>query len=1050
MKKRFRYCASIVLIACSCFTVGAVQALADETSSTSSAVLPAADGVALRDGTALSSDVDPTEVPSSAQLASSSSETQSADASTEDGQDPSDPADSAEPPTSADSEPLASRAAPLRAPAAPSPLQQMIDDAPNGGTVTITSDMGLTETVVIPAGKSITLTDDGTARTIKSTAEPMFKVEGTLTIAATSDANLRFFGSSNGTSSQGSVATVTGALNLKSGTFTGGAATAAVEGTVAVFGGTFAMTGGLITGEPKGATGTVSTATVLVWDGSTFTMTGGSITGNRAISGWAVITSGSQMSMTGGSIDGNAGGVILTGKSNFDFSGGSISNNTNSGIKVNSGTTLAMTGGTISGNEAGYMRDDGREVISPGAGICVRNAGTAVISGGTISGNHSNGSGGGIYADESNDLTITGCTISGNSAASLGGGVYINSTVSTLRIDSALVTGNTASLMGGGVWCCPTSEATIGVTDGMAIFDNSTTDDPSAGDDFANLNQSSSEGAKVTVSDRMLGGGVVSFYRDGAIAYAPDGAKFFDKWKADPAAPRFDASNPGDPVHIDGTLESRALKSVASDDAKRAARLKATTVIIGNTAKAGGGIATNGSFTSGKNDEGWKLSVNKVWGDAVPASSKKAVPVYLVIDGTVLDHVVLSQDNGYQAAFEGLPNPDSVGVIEVREGTFDAEGKAIPVEPANTWDISYSTLTKDETTKTLSGTVTNEPIPETIAIPIEKKWIGDEGKSVVIELLADGKPTGKMLPLNAENSWKGTFEGLAKRDSKGALISYSVRETRIDDVDGDTYMMQPIQGTAEKGFTITNVNTTTVDVAGSKTWNDDGDRDGMRPESITVHLLADGVEKANKTVTAADGWKWSFEGLAKYDQDDGHEISYTLTEDAVAGYVATSKAFDITNAHNPQKTSVKVEKKWDDADNQDGLRPASVTVKLLADGVDTGKTAKLSDEGQWTAVFDDLLAKSGGCDIVYTVEEVDVPEGYTVAISGDVQKGFTVTNAHKPTEPDTPKPNKPHPDRPSVEKTPQTGDVAGAVAAGIAIVAVGALVIAVVIRRKMR
>lgn len=66
-----------------------------------------------------------------------------------------------------------------------------------------------------------------------------------------------------------------------------------------------------------------------------------------------------------------------------------------------------------------------------------------------------------------------------------------------------------------------------------------------------------------------------------------------------------------------------------------------------------------------------------------------------------------------------------------------------------------------------------------------------------------------------------------------------------------------------------------------KMWNDADNQDGIRPESITINLLANGIKIATKTVTAGDGWAWTFSDLAKY--EDGKEIVYTITEDAVAG-----------------------------------------------------------------------------------------------------------------------------------------------------------------------
>ena len=44
----------------------------------------------------------------------------------------------------------------------------------------------------------------------------------------------------------------------------------------------------------------------------------------------------------------------------------------------------------------------------------------------------------------------------------------------------------------------------------------------------------------------------------------------------------------------------------------------------------------------------------------------------------------------------------------------------------------------------------------------------------------------------------------------------------------------------------------------------------------------------------------------------------------------------------------------DDADNQDGMRSDSITVRLYADGVQTDKTEVLSSANEWKAKFTDL------------------------------------------------------------------------------------------------
>lgn len=737
------YCIMSALLALGiCLPGGAMQAMAEEIAAPAQAVAGQVEGAAasVADGGQNRADEAP-----DASAGASSSATESA------------PAADAAP----DRDPVADTA-----PAAAADLQQRIDDAPDGGTVAIATDLALDKTVVVPAGKSVTLTDDGSARTVSSTAEPMFQVDGTLVIAATADANLVFKGTATGAEDQGSIATVTGTLDLRGGTINGGPVNGVYEGALVVLGGTFAMSGGVVSNQQRAAGTHYSTAAIIVKEnasgqGSVFDLSGGTIADNSPASGASIILSHSALAMSGGSIERNSGGIVATAHSTVEFSGGTIANNDDSGIHLNSGTGLTMTGGTISGNRT-------------------------------------SGSGGGIYAQAVENLDIQAGTIADNTAGNFGGGIYIDSTRVTAHIDGALVADNTATLMGGGLWCCPTSQAVVNVTDGMAVFDNAVSGDPAAGADFANLDQSADEGAVVTIAERMLGGGLNAFYNDGGIVYDRAGHGFWGKWSADPAAPRFDAANPGDPVPVDGARVSRALKSLPSEGAKAAARAAVTTIIAGNTAKSGGGIATNGSFASGAADK-WELAVSKAWDDAIDASLRGPVPVYLVIDGTPLDYVMLTAENGYRASFKDLPDPASVKSVAVVEGGIAEDGTVSPDEPTDRWQIVYSGVDIDEKAKTMSATVTNKPL---LSIPVEKKWVGPEAGPVTVHLLADGVDTGKQLVLSADTGWKGAFDGMPAY-SGDRQVAYTVVE---DAVEG---YVSEVSGDAASGFVVTNTKQTT-------------------------------------------------------------------------------------------------------------------------------------------------------------------------------------------------------------------------------------------------
>lgn len=96
---------------------------------------------------------------------------------------------------------------------------------------------------------------------------------------------------------------------------------------------------------------------------------------------------------------------------------------------------------------------------------------------------------------------------------------------------------------------------------------------------------------------------------------------------------------------------------------------------------------------------------------------------------------------------------------------------------------------------------------------------------------------------------------------------------------------------------------TTVNVKGTKTWDDNDNQDGKRPGSIKVNLLSNGEVVQTKTVTADDNWAYSFTDLPKYDED-GKEIVYTITEDKVAGYETEVDGYNIINHYTPKPTPI--------------------------------------------------------------------------------------------------------------------------------------------------
>ena len=127
-------------------------------------------------------------------------------------------------------------------------------------------------------------------------------------------------------------------------------------------------------------------------------------------------------------------------------------------------------------------------------------------------------------------------------------------------------------------------------------------------------------------------------------------------------------------------------------------------------------------------------------------------------------------------------------------------------------------------------------------------------------------------------------------------------------------------------------------------------------------------------------------------------VAFVYVYDSKGNLIASEE--DLTNKDQTitlytEDTKISVEKVWDDNNDQDGIRPTTIKVQLYADGKASGRTVELSENNNWKYTWNNLSKQKAGEDIVYTVDEVEVPDGYikTVTSKGTA---FTITNTHTP------------------------------------------------------
>ena len=160
----------------------------------------------------------------------------------------------------------------------------------------------------------------------------------------------------------------------------------------------------------------------------------------------------------------------------------------------------------------------------------------------------------------------------------------------------------------------------------------------------------------------------------------------------------------------------------------------------------------------------------------------------------------------------------------------------------------------------------------------------------------------------------------------GKKITYTARENM--DSDTEKYYTEEDSVYEDGIITLTNVHEIEkTQVVGKKVWVDSNDKDGLRPDEITINLYADGAKVDSKVISSSDKgdnsdeWIYSFTDLDKY--KDGKEIIYTVKEEVDSKtkehYLEArdeNNDYIIINTHNPKDVAVSGTRTWKDDDNK--------------------------------------------------------------------------------------------------------------------------------------
>ncbi len=402
----------------------------------------------------------------------------------------------------------------------------------------------------------------------------------------------------------------------------------------------------------------------------------------------------------------------------------------------------------------------------------------------------------------------------------------------------------------------------------------------------------------------------------------------------------------------------------------------------------------------------------------------------------------------------------------------DEEGNPIPV--SNGFTVHGVHIDEGQQKAKIVVTNGQNWIEETTTVQVVKIWNDDKSHSddYVTAYLTVTDPDGTVrrireIILSEENQWRYLWTGLPNRLEDGTLIEYGMDEAYeegyysssmkvtqivIDKAEWGEYVGNTLKTgtylfkTGDKYLSATSATVSTFKLVDEETakksslaqWTVTVDRNNRAKitngEGQTITYINNSGRKyvvnsslGNQNLTV----ERNNSGLFRFKYDDRYMTNVNQNGEAgtstninsaltFKAYELVTKeevinidkhGFQITNTPLQEETSLTVTKNWELlAGDYASYQQELVTVKLLADGVDTGRTVTLMLKNGWTDTFRGLPYKDEeGNVIVYTVEEVwkkydwRVTYGEIVTIDGKVPTyRTTVTNTHVPMGPALP------------------------------------------------
>lgn len=412
------------------------------------------------------------------------------------------------------------------------------------------------------------------------------------------------------------------------------------------------------------------------------------------------------------------------------------------------------------------------------------------------------------------------------------------------------------------------------------------------------------------------------------------------------------------------------------------------------------------TITPGTTDEVEKeyitITVNKTWNDnetqAKRRPSKIRFELYAgsdFVEGYDMDTI---KNDSY--TFAKQPKYSSNGNVI---------NYTIKETEINVNDLKFYESTKTENTdnsgnKTYNFTNTFRKPTDTKKITVTKKWDDNNNaahkRAEKVTLQLNGKDI--TLSTNNASSSNGNIWSIETDvdiyDDNGEEINYIATEKDVPQwykkvEDGTTTVTNTFKAPTEEKY----------DITLEKIWDDNNNNAEKRPSSVKFDLYKINVNQEEELVekdielkgdSKTDRWSIT-KNVQKYDEK-ANVIEYFVVENETGSifYEKTEQTgLSVTNKFTVPDTTteIPVTKIWNDRNNVN--RTDKVEFKITGnDSTNNSKTVELTrtnalaeNENVWTTKVTELRKynKTNGNEIEYSVEEINIPEGYIMTKNGN-------------------------------------------------------------------